>query len=203
MAETFSEILLRNQHFTPASGMSEFLEQHAVCRFVTKGEAFISDEPGAYILLLEGILKIHVSKPVCQSIMRILPGEFITPELHRQCAGNENIAITAEQNSIAACIDSGFNRKVEEKWPEQVAEMRAKTMQTLLERLSSNSCYMEDRIMRYLEELSNQSGSRSIPVTHAVIAEELGTVREVVSRAVKKLEKRGKLKLHRGKLTIS
>jgi CRP/FNR family transcriptional regulator len=39
-------------------------------------------------------------------------------------------------------------------------------------------------------------------VTHAVIAKDLGSVREVVSRGLKKLENEGKLQLKRGKIVM-
>ncbi|MGF2413137.1 Crp/Fnr family transcriptional regulator [Ferruginibacter sp.] len=53
---------------------------------------------------------------------------------------------------------------------------------------------LDQRLYKYLEEQSRQKGSRILDIRHKQIAAELGTVREVISRVMKKLEQEGKVK---------
>lgn len=57
---------------------------------------------------------------------------------------------------------------------------------------------IEKRIMDYLEGRK----SRIIYITHSDLALEIGSAREVVSRKLKELEKRGRVKLDRGKIQL-
>ena len=55
---------------------------------------------------------------------------------------------------------------------------------------------MEERLMIYLQEHKKMFRKNMIYLTHAEIADELNTCREVVSRHLKKMEERGYIKLH-------
>lgn len=57
---------------------------------------------------------------------------------------------------------------------------------------------LETRLRNWL--LERQQGI--IPVTHEELANQLGSVREVVSRQLKKWEKEGKVRLYRGRIEI-
>lgn len=61
---------------------------------------------------------------------------------------------------------------------------------------------MDARLAAWLVERSARLGPR-LEVTHEAIARELGTAREVVSRLLKELERRGHLRLARGTIRIS
>lgn len=58
---------------------------------------------------------------------------------------------------------------------------------------------LEDRLLDYLVEKSEDN---VLQATHQVIANDLGTSREVVSRLLKDLERQGKLELGRSRVTI-
>ena len=47
------------------------------------------------------------------------------------------------------------------------------------------------------------SGWRTIAITHQELAIELGTAREVVSRLLKELERRGQVRLSRGRIDVT
>jgi CRP/FNR family transcriptional regulator len=53
---------------------------------------------------------------------------------------------------------------------------------------------LDQRLYNYLQELSKQKNSKLLTVRHRQIATELGTVREVISRVMKKLEHEGKVR---------
>ena len=56
---------------------------------------------------------------------------------------------------------------------------------------------MDERLAAYLEKLRQDFNSPTLTVTHAEIANDLNSSREVISRLLKKMEQQGKLVLHR------
>ena len=59
---------------------------------------------------------------------------------------------------------------------------------------------IEKRIMSHIASKANANGE--LTITHENLAVNIGSVREVVSRQLKKLEKAGKLELKRGKIKL-
>lgn len=70
-----------------------------------------------------------------------------------------------------------------------------------LEKVTFDS--IENRLINYFNvKLEDNNGARIIYTTHEKIAADIGSSREVVSRSLKTLEKRGLLELGRGKIKI-
>lgn len=70
-----------------------------------------------------------------------------------------------------------------------------------LEKVTFDS--IENRIIDYFKTtMTNNNGSKIIYTTHEKIAVDIGSSREVVSRSLKSLERRGILELGRGKIKI-
>lgn len=61
---------------------------------------------------------------------------------------------------------------------------------------------MDERLMKYLLDKKQSSGSYEINKTHEQIAQELNTSRVVVSRLLKKLEREEKIELHRNRIEV-
>jgi CRP/FNR family transcriptional regulator len=61
---------------------------------------------------------------------------------------------------------------------------------------------MDERLMKYLLDKKQSSGSYSIHKTHEQIAQELNTSRVVVSRLLKKLEREERIELHRNRIDV-
>lgn len=61
---------------------------------------------------------------------------------------------------------------------------------------------MDDRLVKYLEQKTKVLGKNELSITHQEIATDLGTSREVISRLLKQLEKRGNIQLSRNSLKI-
>ena len=53
---------------------------------------------------------------------------------------------------------------------------------------------LDQRLYNYLQEMTKQKGTKLLTIRHKQIAAELGTVREVISRVMKKLEFEGKVR---------
>jgi CRP/FNR family transcriptional regulator len=58
----------------------------------------------------------------------------------------------------------------------------------------------DERLLLYLQEKSGVTKSNILKITHQDIANDMGTLREVVSRTLKKLEKEGKIGLTRNEI---
>lgn len=61
---------------------------------------------------------------------------------------------------------------------------------------------MDQRLMKYLLDKKQSSGSFVINKTHEKIAQELNTSRVVISRLLKKLEREDKIELHRNRIEV-
>ena len=61
---------------------------------------------------------------------------------------------------------------------------------------------MDERLIKYLEQKAKVLGKNELSNTHQEIANDLGTSREVISRLLKQLEKRGNIQLSRNSLKI-
>lgn len=61
---------------------------------------------------------------------------------------------------------------------------------------------MDTRLYEYLQKKVKLTGQNPIKVSHSQIANELGTVREVISRVMKKLETEGKVHQHSNMIEI-
>lgn len=61
---------------------------------------------------------------------------------------------------------------------------------------------MDERLLKYLQEKVHIVGDSTLKITHQEIAYELHTSRVVISRLLKKLEKLGKIMLHRNSIEV-
>lgn len=99
--------------------------------------------------------------------------------------------------------------KVDE-WMVKHPQWRHLIWTLMANRLSNVLCLLEEvtfrrmdqRISAYLVQKSTIQADPVLALTHQVIADDLGTSREVVSRILKDLEHEGLLSLSRGKITI-
>jgi CRP/FNR family transcriptional regulator len=61
---------------------------------------------------------------------------------------------------------------------------------------------LETRVMAHIHELQQRTGMATFHVTHAQLAAELGSSREVISRLLKTLERSGRLRMGRKSITL-
>lgn len=61
---------------------------------------------------------------------------------------------------------------------------------------------LETRLGALLRHLFDHSSSKALNVTHQMLAQELGTSREVISRILKKMEKNNRIVLRRGEIML-
>lgn len=87
-------------------------------------------------------------------------------------------------------------------WQRYVFGLLTQRLTTVMEVVEEVAFHrMDVRISAYLLKMTDSRGS-SVQTTHEVVAQELGSSREVVSRILKDLEKRGIVNLTRGNISI-
>ncbi|MCF8256135.1 MAG: Crp/Fnr family transcriptional regulator [Flavobacteriales bacterium] len=88
-------------------------------------------------------------------------------------------------------------------WRSFVMNTYAKRFEELLETIDSIAFQrMDERLENYLITKAKGTESKLLTVSHQEVAQDLNTSREVISRLLKQMEKRGKLKLGRGKIEL-
>ncbi|ERM84532.1 Crp/Fnr family transcriptional regulator [Rhodonellum psychrophilum GCM71 = DSM 17998] len=89
------------------------------------------------------------------------------------------------------------------QWKEFVANTYQRRFQELLVALDAVAFKrMDERLMRYIVTKMKQQKSNELNTTHQLIANELGTSREVISRLLKQLEKKKWIELGRNVIYI-
>lgn len=90
-----------------------------------------------------------------------------------------------------------------ESWQAFVFESYNTRLNEMLEAIDNLAFHnMEERLYKYLVNKAFISKSSNIVVTHFQIATELNSSRVVISRLLKKLERDGKIKLHRNLIEV-
>ncbi|KFF20892.1 Crp/Fnr family transcriptional regulator [Chryseobacterium sp. JM1] len=89
------------------------------------------------------------------------------------------------------------------EWLDYIFKLYHKRFEELLEIINAISFKkVDERLLNLLNKKSELTGFKTIVITHEQLANELGTVRVVVSRLLKQLEESGKLKLGRNRIAL-
>ncbi|MFN7065814.1 MAG: Crp/Fnr family transcriptional regulator [Aquificaceae bacterium] len=187
--------------------MVELLDKSYSPQKVNRGTLIFSEGSlcSTVPFLKEGLLKVYLISESGREITlyNVLPGQMCLLAMITAYSMDEYPAYTkAEEDSYLYMVPS----EIAIKWFEENHWWRSLFMRVLSENLLTlmsllNSMVSEsvkERVVRYL--LSNHG--YSIKKTHEEIAKDIGSVRVVVSRALKELEKEGLIYLQRGKVHI-
>ena len=116
------------------------------------------------------------------------------------------IKAVAEEDSTLLCVPVSMM----DEWMAKYPTWKKFVMSTILNRFTEVlKCIndlafkkMDERLIRYLKDKSEATGSSLISLTHQQIADELGANRVVVSRLLKQLESDEKLLLYRNQIKL-
>ena len=98
-------------------------------------------------------------------------------------------------------IDGWMSRY--KSWAEYVLSSYRRRFEELLTTIDQIAFRnMDERLLFYLKKNQQSLKSNIIPFTHAAIAQELNSSREVISRLMKKLADRGIIRMHRQHIEI-
>lgn len=178
---------------------------------IQPGEVLMS--PGAYIrsipIILSGNIKILRTDEEGREILMYYLGSG------ESCAMSLTCCLNARKSEILAMAEEKTEmillpvQKVEE-WITQYPTWRSFVFQTyqrrfddLLTTIDSVAFQkMDERLWHYLQRKAGLTSTKSLGTTHEVIALELGTSREVISRLLKQLEKLGRVRLSRNRIEL-
>lgn len=89
------------------------------------------------------------------------------------------------------------------EWLDYIFRLYHKRFEELLEVVNDVAFKkMDERLLDFIKKKSELTHSKTIHITHEQIANELGTVRVVISRLLKQLEENGIVTLGRNKITL-
>lgn len=89
------------------------------------------------------------------------------------------------------------------EWLDYIFRLYHKRFEELLEVVNSVAFKkMDERILNFIQKKCSNSNNKTLQITHEQIANELGTVRVVVSRLLKQMEEEGLVILGRNKITL-
>ena len=192
-------------------GLLAAIEKHAVFLTFQKGEVLLGqgDDIAAIPLLLSGTIKVIREDITDREIMvyTIQPGESCVLSLSSMLTSNKSkITAMVEEPSEAMILPGNLVRRwmrEYEEWMNYVFHLfdkRLSDVLSLVDGLSFRS--IEQRLWQHLQAKANVGPGREVRLTHQELALELGTVREVVSRILKNMEREGRIKLSRGRIEL-
>jgi len=193
------------------AGLLEDIEKNAMVQEFAEGEELMKSGQNvrSTILIKKGLVKIYREDEAGNEIFmyHLQPGQACA--LSIMC-GVQNktseIKATAVKPTEVYAIPINFVDQWMTKytsWYQFVLSTYRARFQEMLETIDAIAFkHMDERLVLYLKKHATISNSKTIAVTHAQIAIELSTSREVISRLLKKLAEKGAIKVNRQNIEI-
>ncbi len=162
-----------------------------------------------FLWLLEGSVRVYRHSPDGREVTlyRIEPGDLCILSLNTLLGGQAYPAQAVVESDIKGLMISGASllNTIDES-----PALRRYVMKMLTDRLYQMMSLVSDiafqrldlRLACLLGQRFERSGGAPLEVTHAQLARELGTTREVVSRILKEFEHQECVKLARGRIML-
>lgn len=185
----------------------------SVARLVEFQEGEVLIDIGQYIksmpLVIRGAIKIMREDFDQGELLLYFIGQGDTCSMTMTCCLGDKrseIRAVAENDGVVAMIPVG---KMEEwlskypSWRSYVFESYNNRFNEMLATIDNIAFMnMDERLWNLLQEKSKIHGSRTVFQTHQEIAYELNSSRVVISRLLKVLEKKGKIRLNRNSIDL-
>lgn len=169
--------------------------------------------PGEYIrsvpIIIKGSVKILRPDPEGREALLYYLSGMDT------CAMSLTCCLSSKRSEITAVVEEETElitipvEKVDEwmcrflTWKQFVFQTYQKRFDSLLTTIDDVIFHkLDERLLTYLQKKISSCQCSVLSITHEEIAQELATSREVISRLLKQLEKRGHLKLMRNKIAM-
>ena len=161
------------------------------------------------MLVLDGLIKVYRTDDDGNEFFmyHLEPGEACA--LSMTCAiGQQTSQVSAKASANTTVLQVPIEKmdlwmSQYRSWYQFVVQTYRTRFDELLQTLDSVAFrHMDERIEFYLKRHRDKTHSNIITITHQEIAQELNSSREVVSRLLKKLAERGKIKLNRYNIEI-
>lgn len=204
------QLLQKNYQLFEAPLLSE-IESKAEFRMFEPNEVLM--RKGQYIrstmLILTGLVKVYREDDEGNEFLMyyLKPGEACALSLvcaarHEASPIMAKTVTTTEVLMVPVEVMSEWMGKYK-SWYQFVIETYRNRFDELLATIDSIAFRsLDERLEFYLHRAKQVEGVNTIEVSHQEIAQELNTSREVISRLLKKMEQRGKVKLSRNAIEI-
>jgi len=193
------------------TGLRTQIAEHSTMKAVLKGETMI--QTGQYfrstVLVLEGRLKLYrEGEEGGEFFMYYLePGDACA--LSMVCAQKQlasGVMAKALEDSVVLMVPVAMMESLMQdfkSWYSFVVETyrsRFEELLVIIDNIAFRS--MDERLVTYLENQKVKLSSNQLYITHHEIATDLNSSREVISRLLKKLEQREKVRLFRNYIEL-
>ncbi len=159
-------------------------------------------------LVVKGLVKVSRIEDDKELLLYYIhPGEMCIMSFSACCSNTASlIEATTPEETRLLLIPSDKLRQWITTYPEfnfYVYEMFNKRYLDLMDTINQLIFNrLDERILLYLKEKALHTGNKQLSVTHQQIATDMGTVREVISRLLKKLERENKILTGRNQVTV-
>jgi CRP-like cAMP-binding protein len=203
-------LLQTNEYFEGLDeGLLKQVAEHMQLREYERGEAlFWEGDPCTGLHIIEqGFVKLYRLSPQGrQYIVRVLQEGDTCNEVPTFDGGTNPVNVEALETTRVWVIHPDILRTLLKKHPEfaqKVIDNFAKNLRGLVRMVSEMAFYqVTHRLARLISEQSPDELSGT-PWTQEQLAARLGTVREVVARSLKELERSGAIQLDKRRIAIS
>jgi len=168
-----------------------------------------SDKCECFMWLLEGTVRVYKHSPEGREITlyRVAPGEFCVLSLQSLLTGSGFPAAAVADTELVGIVMNqlDFDLALTES-----KEFRNYLLNSLSQRLSETVQLVSEvtfqrldlRLACMMGQLFERSSGLPLQITHAQLAREMGTTREMVSRILKEFEKQQCISLSRGEIHL-
>lgn len=192
-------------------GLYNEIVEHGIIKEVKAGETLlkVGQTIRSTMLILEGLVKLYREDDEGKEffIYHLTAGQACS--LSMVCAAKHEtseVLAKAVTDAMVLTIPLEFMDKWMSKyksWYQFVITSYRNRFEELLNTIDAIAFKnMDERLIMYLKKHAAISNNKIIPVTHAQIAVELNTSREVISRLLKKLAEKGLIHVNRQNIEI-
>ena len=204
------QILKRNEYFEGLNeGLLKQVSEHMQLREYERGEALFweGDSCAGLHVIEEGCVKLYRLSPQGrQYIVRILQEGDTCNEVPTFDGGVNPVNLEALEVTRAWVIQAEILRSLMKQHPDfaqKIINNLARNLRGLVRRVSEMAFYqVTHRLARLISEQSPDALNSNI-WTQEQLAARLGTVREVVARSLKELERSGAIKTEKRRIAIT
>ncbi|MCB9186553.1 MAG: Crp/Fnr family transcriptional regulator [Flavobacteriales bacterium] len=210
MNAKIEEILAKHFPTLLDTELVEGIKEHAIYREVEEGDLLM--DIGSVIknipMIITGTVKVIREDEDGRELMLyyVRPGETCAMSLTCCMAfkRSEIRAVAQEKVAMLAIpVDYMDEWMKYRDWRSFVMNTYRLRFEELLEALDSIAFHkMDDRVLKYLTEKANSLNTEEIQMSHQEIAVDLNSSREVISRILKQMERKGLVKLGRNKIKL-
>ncbi|MDX2360264.1 MAG: Crp/Fnr family transcriptional regulator [Crocinitomicaceae bacterium] len=160
--------------------------------------------------ILDGSVKVSRENAEGEELLLYYIESGDTCAMTLQCCvrrSNSEIKATTMEDSRILMIPVNYMEDWMDRyasWRRYILESYHTRMTELMETIDAIAFMrLDERLDRYLIDQAKIMGSLEIKHTHQQIAEDLHSSRVVISRLLKQMESKGKIKLHRNRIVLS